>query len=218
MALTKAHTGFKYRQLFSENTIRKLWPVLRNLCQSVVSEHKTQKQAPTPAQTDSKQNEELDRLNKEIAELNLKNSDLLDKYKRALADGENLRTRSAKQISEAKIYAIQNFCKDLLDVADVLNKATESVPREEINDKNIHLKNLYEGLVMTKAQLQMVFKRHGLEAVDPSENEKFDPNFHEALYQKELEDKESGSIIAVSKVGYKLHNRVIRPALVGVAK
>lgn len=58
------------------------------------------------------------------------------------------------------------------------------MPREEINDKNIHLKNLYEGLVMTKAQLQMVFKRHGLEAVDPSENEKFDPNFHEALYQK----------------------------------
>ncbi|KAI4457493.1 grpe protein [Holotrichia oblita] len=218
MALMNAHFSIKYGQLFNENTIRKLWPVLRSCCQTVASEHKKQEQAPTTTEAESKLNEELDKLNKEISELNTKNADLLDKYKRALADGENLRTRLAKQISEAKIYAIQNFCKDLLDVADVLNKATESVPKEEINDNNVHLKNLYEGLVMTEAQLQMVFKRHGLEIVNPIANEKFDPNFHEALFQKDVEDKESGTIIAVSKVGYKLYTRVIRPALVGVAK
>lgn len=88
-----------------------------------------------------------------------------------------------KQISEAKIFGIQSFCKDLLDVADVLSKATETVPKEEINDKNPHLKSLYEGLVMTEAQLQSVFKRHGLEPVNPLD-EKFDPNFHEALFQQ----------------------------------
>lgn len=108
---------------------------------------------------------------------------LQDKYKRALADGENLRNRLTKQIADAKIYGIQSFCKDLLDVADVLNKATETVPKEEINDKNPHLKSLYEGLVMTEAQLKSVFKRHGLEPVNPL-NEKFNPNFHEALFQQ----------------------------------
>lgn len=81
------------------------------------------------------------------------------------------------------MFGIQGFCKDLLDVADVLNKATETVPKEEISDKNPHLKSLYEGLVMTEAQLQSVFKRHGLETVNPL-NEKFNPNYHEALFQQ----------------------------------
>lgn len=110
---------------------------------------------------------------------------LQDKYKRALADGENLRSRLTKQIAEAKVFGIQSFCKDLLDVADVLNKATETVPKEEINDKNPHLKSLYEGLLMTEAQLKAVFKRHGLDTVNPL-NEKFNPNFHEALFQQVL--------------------------------
>lgn len=106
-----------------------------------------------------------------------------DKYKRALADGENLRSRLTKQISEAKIYGIQSFCKDLLEVSDVLSRATESVPSDEISDKNPHLKSLYEGLLMTEKQLKSVFKRHGLEPVNPL-NEKFNPNFHEALFQQ----------------------------------
>lgn len=106
-----------------------------------------------------------------------------DKYKRALADGENLRNRLTKQIQEARIFGIQSFCKDLLDVADVLNKATETVPKEEISEKNPHLKSLYEGLLLTESQLKSVFKRHGLEAVNPL-NEKFNPNFHEALFQQ----------------------------------
>lgn len=100
-----------------------------------------------------------------------------------MADGENLRNRLTKQISEAKIYGIQGFCKDLLEVADVLNKATESVPTEEISDRNPHLKNLYEGLLMTEKQLKSVFKRHGLEQVNPID-EKFNPNYHEALFQQ----------------------------------
>lgn len=100
-----------------------------------------------------------------------------------MADGENLRNRLTKQIEEAKIFGIQSFCKDLLDVADVLSKATESVPKAEISDRNPYLKSLYEGLVMTEAQLQNVFKRHGLEQVNPLD-EKFNPNLHEALFQQ----------------------------------
>ncbi|KAL1122443.1 hypothetical protein AAG570_002774 [Ranatra chinensis] len=139
-----------------------------------------------------------------------------DKYKRSLAESENIRRRLTKQIDEAKLFGIQSFCKDLLEVADVLGGATECVPKEEI-EKNPHLKNLYEGLSTTEAQLQQVFRRHGLIPVNPL-NEKFDPNIHEALFQQEVEGKPPGTVIVVSKVGYKLHERVIRPALVGVVK
>lgn len=100
-----------------------------------------------------------------------------------MADSENLRTRLTKQINDAKIFGIQGFCKDLLEVADTLGHATNAVPKEEIGKNNPHLKNLYEGLTMTKESLLQVFKRHGLEPINPIK-EKFNPNFHEALYQK----------------------------------
>lgn len=110
---------------------------------------------------------------------------LQDKYRRSLADGENLRKRLTKQINDAKLFGIQSFCKDLLEVADILGHATEAVPKDQLNDSNPHLKNLYDGLVMTRNSLGQVFKRHGLETVNPL-NEKFDPNLHEALFQKVL--------------------------------
>ena len=81
-----------------------------------------------------------------------------DKYKRALAETENVRMRFTKQLNDAKLYSISGFCKDLLEVADILGKATSSVPQEALTgtDANVHLKNLYEGLVMTESQLQKV--------------------------------------------------------------
>ncbi|XP_074643872.1 grpE protein homolog 1, mitochondrial-like [Tubulanus polymorphus] len=139
-----------------------------------------------------------------------------DKYKRALAETENVRQRMKKQADDAKIFGIQGFCKDLLEVADILGKATESIPKEEITNSNPHLKNLYEGLVMTDTQLHKVFTRHGLEQINPSAGEKFDPYVHEALFQQPSPDKEPGTVAVVSKIGYKLHSRTIRPALVGV--
>uniref|UniRef100_A0A8C2NZ66 GrpE protein homolog n=1 Tax=Capra hircus TaxID=9925 RepID=A0A8C2NZ66_CAPHI len=98
----------------------------------------------------------------------------MEKYKRALADTENLRQRSQKLVEEAKLYGIQGFCKDLLEVADILEKATQCVPKEEIRDDNPHLKNLYEGLVMTEVQIQKVFTKHGLLRLNPL-GAKFDP-------------------------------------------
>ncbi|KOC62631.1 GrpE protein like protein 1, mitochondrial [Habropoda laboriosa] len=160
---------------------------------------------------------DIELLNKELTDLKSDKNQLEDKYKRALADGENLRVRLMKQIEDAKMFGIQGFCKDLLEVADILGKATESVPKDELTEKNPHLKTLYEGLSMTEAQLHKVFKKHGLISLNPLD-EKFDPNQHEALFQQEVEGKEPGTIVVVSKLGYKLHERVVRPALVGVAK
>ncbi len=120
-----------------------------------------------------------------------------------------------KQIDDAKLFGIQGFCKDLLEVADILAKATETVPKEEL--ANPYLKTMHEGLTMTENQLQKVFTRHGLVKINPGDGEKFDPNIHEALFQSPvIEGKEAGSIAVVTKIGYKLHNRTLRPALVGV--
>lgn len=134
-------------------------------------------------ESEKKLKAEIELLNKEIEELKDKNEQLNDKYKRALADSENLRVRLMKQIEDAKLFGIQGFCKDLLDVADILGKATESVPKAEITERNPHLKSLYEGLIMTESQLHKVFKKHGLVSLNPLD-EKFDPNQHEALFQQ----------------------------------
>ncbi|XP_009888853.1 PREDICTED: grpE protein homolog 1, mitochondrial [Charadrius vociferus] len=156
-------------------------------------------------------------LTEEKAKLEEQLKEVTDKYKRALADAENVRQRSQKLVEEAKLYGIQSFCKDLLEVADILEKATESVPKEEIKDENPHLKSLYEGLVMTEVQIQKVFKKHGLLRLNPV-GAKFDPYEHEALFHAPMEGKEPGTIALVSKIGYKLHGRTLRPALVGVVK
>ncbi|XP_053963176.1 grpE protein homolog, mitochondrial [Anastrepha ludens] len=169
------------------------------------------------AEATKKLTQEIEALSKEVNELKEKNEELVDKYKRSLADSENLRTRLTKQIADAKVFGIQSFCKDLLEVADTLGHATESVPKDQINSSNPHLKSLYEGLVMTKASLLQVFKRHGLEPINPI-NEKFNPNMHEALFEKDEPDVEPSTVVVVTKLGYKLHERCIRPALVGVSK
>lgn len=126
-----------------------------------ITEEKKPDTADVPPMSEITENEkklkvELELINKELAELKETKDTLEDKYKRALAEGENIRVRLTKQIKDAKLFGIQGFCKDLLDVADVLGKATESVPKDEITEQNPHLKSLYEGLVMTEAQLHNV--------------------------------------------------------------
>jgi len=140
-----------------------------------------------------------------------------DKYRRALAETENVRQRLNKQIQDARLFGIQGFCKDLLEVADILNKATECVPKEELAAANTSLKQLYEGLQLTESQLIKVFTRHGLIQISPAEGDKFDPNIHEALFQQPPPSgKAAGTVASVTKVGYTLHSRTLRPAIVGV--
>lgn len=139
-----------------------------------------------------------------------------DKFKRALAEAENSRLRFRKQVDDAKIYGIQNFCKDLLDVADVLEKALEAVPQDRVAENEV-LNNLFTGVQMTEKQLQSVFRRHGLLRINPV-GEKFNPNEHHALFESVVAGKEPGTVAVVTKIGYKLQDRTIRPAMVGVVK
>ena len=136
---------------------------------------------------------------------------------RSLAETENVRQRMRKQVDDAKLYGIQGFCKDLLEVADVLQIATLSVQQGQL-PSNPPLKDLFDGLSLTESQLQKVFGKHGLKQISPAEGDKFDPNLHEALFQVPTADKEGDTVAGVQKIGYRLHERTVRPALVGVFK
>ncbi|CAH1783703.1 unnamed protein product [Owenia fusiformis] len=175
-------------------------------------EEKTDKPEEKPEISDIEKSlrEEKQKLLDQIA-------DVQDKYKRSLAETENVRTRMKKQVDDAKIFGIQGFCKDLLEVADILGKATESVPPDALTG-DPYLKSMHEGLTMTETQLQKVFNKHNLIMINPDVGEVFDPNFHEALFQTPMEGKEDNTIAVVTKVGYRLHERTIRAALVGVVK
>ncbi|PHZ08059.1 GrpE nucleotide exchange factor, partial [Rhizopus microsporus ATCC 52813] len=164
-----------------------------------------------------------------LAEKDKKISELQDAYLRCLADQENLRERSRREIETTKEFAIQKFAKDLLDTVDILNMALNAVPTElrskstslesefaKDSEKLIdQLTNLYTGVSMTEAELIKALKRHGVERVNP-EGEAFDPNQHQALFQAPVPGKEAGTIFSVQKMGYTLKGRIIRPAQVGV--
>ncbi|ETN83853.1 co-chaperone GrpE [Necator americanus] len=144
--------------------------------------------------------------------------DWKDKYQRSLAETENVRKRGFKQTEEAKVFAIQGFCKDLLEVADVLDLAVDSVKEEQLKSADKTLSDLHQGIVMTRTVLLNTFKKHGLNPVNPI-GEKFDPNLHEAVFQVPPgpdAKAEPGHIMHVSKIGYSLKDRPVRAAQVGV--
>jgi molecular chaperone GrpE len=122
-----------------------------------------------------------------------------------------------KQIEDAKTFGIQSFAKDLLDVADTLELATESLKANSLVKENEIVKELYNGVEMTTGLLQQVFGRNGLVKMSPL-GEKFDPNFHEAMFYQEIEGKTPGTVGVVMKTGYVLHGRTLRAAQVGVVK
>ncbi|GFS20427.1 GrpE protein homolog [Elysia marginata] len=201
---------------------------LRCLCRHITTATdngpKTDASPPDPVESKDMSEtlvKEKEQLTTEVEKLKGDLKDAKDKYVRSLAEAENLRKRMVKQVDDAKLFGIQGFCKDLLEVSDILGTAVASVPKEELTDSNPHLVNLYQGLNMTESQLIKVFKKHGLESIKPSEGEKFDPHFHEALFQvpiQSAETQEADTVAIVQKIGFKLHQRTLRPALVGVFK
>ncbi|CAN1340002.1 GrpE protein homolog 1, mitochondrial [Linum perenne] len=146
-----------------------------------------------------------------------------DKFLRALAENENVMERTKREAENSKKYAIQNFAKGLLDVADNLARASsvfkESFAKIDTSKDSAGVvplvKSLSEGVDMTEKQLGEVFKKFGLEKFDPT-NEPFDPHRHNAVFQVPDASKPPGTVAHVLKAGYMLHERVVRPAEVGV--
>ena len=138
-----------------------------------------------------------------------------DRLLRALAETENVRRRSQREREDASKYAVAGFAKELLSVADNLRRALDSLPAEEAKDPRTV--SLLEGVEATERELLGVFERNGVRRIDP-DGERFDHNFHQAIFEAERPGKPAGTIIEVLQPGYVLHDRLLRPAMVGVAK
>ncbi len=142
-------------------------------------------------------------------------ADLKDQLLRALAEGENMRKRAAREREDSARYGISNFARDVVAVADNLRRAIDSLPAE--NGGEDVVKTLTEGVAATLRQLDAAFEKHGIERIDPA-GEPFDHNLHQAMFEDPDSDQPPGTVVQVIQHGYKIHDRLLRPAMVGVAK
>ena len=142
---------------------------------------------------------------------------LKDRLLRTLADMENLRRRGEKDIADARTYAVTNFARDMVNVADNLRRAIESVPAEARQAVEGALKSVLDGVELTERDLLNTLERHGIKKLDPA-GQKFDPNFHQAMMEIPDPSVPAGTVTQVIQTGFAIGDRVLRPALVGVAK
>ncbi|HLX15169.1 MAG TPA: nucleotide exchange factor GrpE [Bradyrhizobium sp.] len=144
-------------------------------------------------------------------------AELRDKMLRTLAEMENLRKRTVKEVADARAYGITGFARDVLDIADNLQRALDAVPAETRESADPMLKTLIEGVVLTERSLLNVLEKNGVKKLDPA-GEKFDPNFQQAMYEVPDASVPPGTVVQVVQAGYMIGERVLRPALVAVAK
>src|SRR5580692_11743357 len=138
-----------------------------------------------------------------------------DRLLRALAETENVRRRLQRERDDAAKYAVGGFAKDLLSVVDNLERALQAMPEAEVKDART--RGLRDGVAATERELLAVFERHGLKRIDPK-GERFDHNFHQAVFEVENTGRPAGTVVEVLQPGYVVHDRLLRPAMVGVAK
>jgi molecular chaperone GrpE len=152
----------------------------------------------------------VEALQKEVA-------DSRDRMLRTLAEMENLRKRTQKEVADARVYGVSKFAGDIVDIADNLQRALDAVPADAKASADPGLKALIEGVELTERSLLNALEKHGVKKVDPT-GEKFDPNFHQAMYEVPDASVSSGTVVQVVQAGYTIGERVLRPALVGVSK
>jgi molecular chaperone GrpE len=168
-----------------------------------------------PTDTSSEQTpEEIIQAN--FARIEAERDDLKDKLLRTLADMENLRRRTEREIADAKAYAVTSFARDMLGAADNLRRAQESLPDAARSTEEPALKALIEGVDLTERDLLKTLERHGVRKIEPL-GEKFDPNMHQAMFEAPDAEVAKGLVSKVVQSGYKIGERVLRPALVGVS-
>ena len=157
--------------------------------------------------------EELDDEAIEIDSLRAERDDYKDKFMRALADAENSRKRGEKARRDAEQYGGAKLARDMLPVFDNMKRAVETISDEQ----KAASAALIEGIELTMRELLNTFKKHGMVLIAPQVGDKFDPQFHEAMFEAPVPGTKSGEIIQVSTEGFMLHDRLLRPAQVGVS-
>lgn len=149
----------------------------------------------------------------ELDELKAERDEYKDRWMRAMADAENSRKRADKARRDAENYGGSKLARDMLPVFDNMKRAMESITDEQ----KAAAPAVIEGIELTMRELLNVFKKHGLVMIAPEVGEKFDPNKHEAMFEAPVPGTKAGEIIQVSAEGFMLHDRLLRPAKVGVS-
>lgn len=151
-----------------------------------------------------------DALVKEVAEAK-------DKMLRTLAEMENLRKRTQREVADARAYGITGFAREILDIADNLQRALDAMPAEAKASADAGLKGFIEGVELTERALHKTLEKHGVKKLDPI-SEKFDPNLHQAMYEIPDSSVAPGTVVQVVQTGYTIGDRILRPAMVAVSK
>jgi molecular chaperone GrpE len=176
----------------------------------------TDETAPTPEPAEAQQPTD-GAPDPAVATLVAENADLKDRLLRALAETENLRKRAARDVSDARAYAVTAFAREIVTVADNLNRALEAAQPAEGSDPAAAAQTLADGVALTARELEAVLARHGVVRIDPL-NQRFDPNLHQAMLELEDPSVPAGTVVQVMQTGYTISGRVLRPAMVAVSK
>ena len=151
----------------------------------------------------------------ELEAAQLEIAKLKDAFLRAKAEEDNVRRRAEKEVANSRKFAVEGFAKEMLNVFDSLKLATQNAPTDDADET---VKSIYEGSTITLNQLSSAFTKFSVREITPSVGDKLDPNLHQAMSMVDSEDVESGHIITVIQSGFELHDRLLRPAMVVVAK
>ena len=173
--------------------------------------------AAPPTEAVANENDSLAAASAEKAALVAAVDELRDKYLRAVAEAENIRKRAEREIAESRAYGIAYFARDILGVAENLTRALEAIDPDARAAAEGTLKALLDGVDLTQRELQKALEKHGIRRLDPT-GEKFDPNYHQAMYEIPDPNVATGTVVEVMQTGYAIGDRVLRPALVAVAK
>lgn len=176
----------------------------------------TEEQAGEPAEAAEAEDPVIVELRDKLQTKDKELADMKNHYARAVADFRNLQETTKKDIQKAKDFALQKFARDLLESLDNFGLALHSVTEETLA-ANEEMKNLFDGVSMTRTVFEKTLNKHGIEKIDPL-GEVFDPNHHEATFEIPQPDKEPGTVFHVQLPGYLLNKRVLRPAKVGLVK
>ncbi len=152
-----------------------------------------------------------------LVRLMKENEEHKDRALRLAAEMENLRRRTQRDVADARAYAVTNFARDMLVVSDNLRRALEAVTEDAKASADAGFKALIEGVDLTERAMLSTLERHGVKKLEP-QGEKFDPNFHQAMFEVPNPDVPNGTVVQVVQSGYRIGDRVLRPAMVGVAK
>jgi molecular chaperone GrpE len=149
--------------------------------------------------------------------LKTENNELRDRYLRLAAEMDNLRRRTEREVKDAKSYSVAGFARDMLAVSDNLRRAIDAIPADVRAGADAGLSTLIEGVEMTERSMLSTLERHGVRKLEPV-GQKFDPNFHQAMFEIPNTEVPNNTVVQVVQDGYSIGERILRPAMVGVAK